>query len=149
MQPSIPYWKSSKSVLPRANEDGVVGLTFSPSRDNLDQMGTRPSLPAVQRIQDLNCDPSAEDSGTAPFDAKEVVCKHDATKTGNSSTASCSSSSSNAGDTSSSCDSSVVRPTKKRGSRTFSLSMPSPHRTAALIRKNFLITLRNIGYVFF
>ena len=39
-----------------------------------------------------------------------------------------------------------VKKTEKR-SKTFRFSMPSPHRSAALIRKNFMQTFRNIGCV--
>lgn len=31
-------------------------------------------------------------------------------------------------------------------SRTFKMAIPSPHRSAALIHKNFMQTFRNIGY---
>ena len=56
------------------------------------------------------------------------------------------SASSNAGDTTSSCGSTSgasSRVTRKRRSRTFALNMPSPHRTVALTRKNFMQTIRN------
>lgn len=132
------YWKSSKSVIPRADEHGIVGLTFSPSRQNLEERIS--DSQTVQRRVGSNINPPNADSGAAPFDSQEVVHKSGELTTGNSSASSCSSSSS-------SCDTAVAtsRPAKKRGSRTFTLSMPSGHRTAALIRKNFLITIRNIG----
>nr|CAH0102208.1 unnamed protein product [Daphnia galeata] len=136
---SNQYWKSSKSVLPRANEDGIVGLTFSPSRENLEE--TTRNRHAVRRLYDLNVNSPIEGFSSAPFDSREVISNENGLiKTGDRSTPSCSSASSSCGSTEVS-----KRPTKKRGSRTFVLSMPTAHRTAALIRKNFLITLRNIG----
>ena len=36
-----------------------------------------------------------------------------------------------------------------RRSRTFKMAMPSIHRSAALIHKNFMQTFRNIGYEFY
>lgn len=59
-----------------------------------------------------------------------------------------SSSSSNVGDTNSSCGASTntsVHVGKKRSNRKIVLSLPSIHRTSALLRKNFLQTYRNIG----
>ncbi|EFX78467.1 ABC protein, subfamily ABCH [Daphnia pulex] len=107
------YWKNTKSILPVADEDGIVGLTFSPSGDSMH-------------------------GGSS-------------TNGSSSSTASCSSSSSNAGDTSSSCGSTAAssRAVGKRRSGTFKLAIPSWHRSAALIRKNFMQTFRNIGMFLF
>lgn len=158
------YWKSSKSILPVAEEDGIVGLTFSPSGDSSLQMhgydnkrGSSPSSSPptpnganrpnhVSRMNEFN---SAD--APAAFETKDGLFNMKAGNNSatNSSTASCSSSSSNAGDTSSSCGStaaSSVRASNKRRSRTFACSMPSAHRSLALIRKNFMQTFRNIGY---
>ena len=107
-----------------------------------------------QHINQMNAfnNQGNDDSATATFDTKEGLfnLKHGGSSTNgsSSSTASCSSSSSNAGDTSSSCGSTAAssRAVGKRRSGTFKLAIPSWHRSAALIRKNFMQTFRNIGY---
>lgn len=153
----VQYWKNTKSILPVADEDGIVGLTFSPAGDSMlntySNKGTN-----NQHINQMNAfnhdNQGNDDSNAATFDTKESLfnLKHGGSSTNGSgsSTASCSSSSSNAGDTSSSCGSTAAssRAPGQRRSRTFKLAMPSLHRSAALIRKNFMQTFRNIGYVF-
>ena len=149
------YWKNTKSILPVADEDGIVGLTFSPSGDSM--IHTYSNKQQQQHINQMNAfnnentQGNNDDTPAAAFDTKEGLfnLKHGGSSTNGSgsSTASCSSSSSNAGDTSSSCGSTAAssRAPGQRRSRTFKLAMPSPHRSAALIRKNFMQTFRNIG----
>jgi len=148
------YWKNSKSFIPVAEEDGIVGLTFSPSGEmnslthhSYTTGSNNKMQPRVNQLNDFNNDQVNYDHPT-----KDGLFHHHIKggKGGESSaSASCSSSSSNAGDTSSSCGStaaSSVRVTSRsRRSRTFQLALPSLHRTNALIRKNFMQTFRNIG----
>jgi hypothetical protein len=140
------YWKSSKSILPVAEEDGIVGLTFSPSGENsmLHTYSNKQRTASNQQLHQMNEFNTANDA--SPIDTKDGLyhLKHGGSSTnGGSSSASCSS----AGDTSSSCGSTAAssRVPAKRRSRTFNLNPPSPHRTMALIRKNFMQTFRNIG----
>lgn len=153
----VQYWKSTKSFLPAADEDGIVGLTFSPSGEmnsltHHSAYTNKMQRSSVNQMNDFN----NEHNANAAFDhaTKDGLFHNIKSGAGggkggeSSTTASCSSSSSNAGDTSSSCGStaaSSVRVTHKRRSRTFTLALPSAHRTAALIRKNFMQTFRNIG----
>jgi hypothetical protein len=148
------YWKNTKSILPVADEDGIVGLTFSPSGDSMvHTYSNKASNNQQQHINQMNAfnNHGNDDSATATFDTKEGLfnLKHGGSSTNgsSSSTASCSSSSSNAGDTSSSCGSTAAssRAVGKRRSGTFKLAIPSWHRSSALIRKNFMQTFRNIG----
>lgn len=147
------YWKSSKSIIPVVEEDGIVGLTFSPAGDNsLVRTYSNKAAPGAQHITHMNAfnEEIHEEHHGPSIDTKEGLYQLN-NKGGNSlngsSTASCSSASSQAGDTSSSCGSTAAssRVVSKRRSRTFTCAMPSPHRTAALIRKNFMQTFRNIG----
>ncbi|EFX71377.1 ABC protein, subfamily ABCH [Daphnia pulex] len=85
--PSQPEDRGHDNPAFISNEDGIIGLTFSPSRENLEE--TTRNRHAVRRFNDSNVNSPTEDSGAAPFDSGEVI--------------------------------------------------------TALIRKNFLITLRNIG----
>lgn len=146
----VQYWKNSKSILPVAEEDGIVGLTFSPSGEHslthISSYGSNNGTPvggnrmqqqrsSVNQMNEFNS--NADDRLYQLKGQKESAC-----------TASCSSASSNAGDTSSSCGStaaSSVRITPKRRSNTFTLTLPSAHRTGALLRKNMMQTFRNIG----
>ena len=148
------YWKNSKSILPVADEDGIVGLTFSPSGDSMIHTYSNKGSNNQQHINQMNAfnnENQDNDSPAATFDTKEGLfnLKHGGSSTNGSgsSAASCSSSSSQAGDTSSSCGSTVAssQAPGQRRSRTFKLAIPSPHRSAALIRKNFMQTFRNIG----
>jgi hypothetical protein len=148
------YWKNTKSILPVADEDGIVGLTFSPSGDSMvHTYSNKASNNQQQHINQMNAfnNHGNDDSATATFDTKEGLfnLKHGGSSTNgsSSSTASCSCSSSNAGDTSSSCGSTAAssRAVGKRRSGTFKLAIPSWHRSSALIRKNFMQTFRNIG----
>nr|QST15012.1 ABCH-like protein [Diaphanosoma celebensis] len=141
------YWKSNKSILPAVQEDGIVGLTFSPSGDHL----PRKEPSTERRMNEMNKQRQVSDNGAALHyanETKENLHYHSAS----SSSGGGSSNSSSAGDTTSSCgstsDRSSTRVTKRR-SRTFALNVPSPHRTAALIRKNFMQTFRNIGVFLF
>ncbi|XP_046646482.1 ABC transporter G family member 20-like isoform X3 [Daphnia pulicaria] len=152
------YWKNTKSILPVADEDGIVGLTFSPSGDSMvHTYSNKASNNQQQHINQMNAfnNHGNDDSATATFDTKEGLfnLKHGGSSTNgsSSSTASCSSSSSNAGDTSSSCGSTAAssRAVGKRRSGTFKLAIPSWHRSSALIRKNFMQTFRNIGMFLF
>ena len=157
------YWKNNKSSLPVADEEGIVGLTFSPAGDSLlntySNKGAATNHQQQQHINQMNAF-NNENQGSGnnddptvvvatAFDTKESLfnLKHGGSSTNGSSTASCSSTSSNAGDTSSSCGSTAAssRAPGQRRSRTFKLAMPSAHRSAALIRKNFMQTFRNIG----
>jgi len=146
----IVYWKNNKSILPE-EEDGIVGLTFSPSGDNLVPYNTdqqqQQKQQHINEMNELNMnnqrhgdDPNMESKESSLYNLKH----------GNGQS---SSSSSNNGDTSSSCGStahsSSSRIPGKRRSRTFALSIPSRHRTMALIRKNFMQTFRNIGVFMF
>ncbi len=150
----VQYWKNTKSILPVADEDGIVGLTFSPSGDSMIHAYSNKAA-NQQHINQMNAfnneNQGNDDSPAATFDTKEGLfnLKHGGSSTNGSgsSTASCSSSSSNAGDTSSSCGSTAAssRAPGQRRSRTFKLAMPSIHRSVALIRKNFMQTFRNIG----
>jgi len=145
------YWKSSKSILPVAEEDGIVGLTFSPRGGDNSMLHTytgsnkqQSRNGSNQQLHQMNEFNSANDA--SPIETKDGLfhLKHGGSSTnGGSSSASCSS----AGDTSSSCGSTAAssRVPAKRRSRTFNLTPPSPHRTMALIRKNFMQTFRNIG----
>ena len=144
----VQYWKNSKSILPVAEEDGIVGLTFSPSGEHslthISSYGTangaanggnklQQQRSTVNQMNEFNND----DRLYHLKGQKDSAC-----------TASCSSASSNAGDTSSSCGStaaSSVRIAPKRRSNTFTLTLPSFHRTGALLRKNVMQTFRNIG----
>lgn len=137
-QPTI-YWKNNKSILPE-EEDGIVGLTFSPSGDNL----TSFNMEQQKHINDMNALNNQRHSDD-PHESKDSSLYN--MKHGNHGG---SSSSSNNGDTNSSCGSTATtRLPGKRRSRTFALSVPSPHRTLALIRKNFMQTFRNIGVFMF
>jgi len=136
------YWKNNKSILPAVQEDGIVGLTFSPSGDHI----TRKEPSTERRMNEMNKQRQAGENGAGLHyanETKENLHYHSA-----SSSSGGSSNSSNAGDTTSSCGSTSDRSSTrvvKRRSRTFALTVPSPHRTLALIRKNFMQTFRNIG----
>ena len=99
-----------------------------------------------RRMNEMNKQRQAGENGAALHyanETKENLHYHSA-----SSSSGGSSNSSNAGDTTSSCGSTSDRSSTrvvKRRSRTFALNVPSPHRTMALIRKNFMQTFRNIG----
>ena len=141
------YWKNNKSILPVVEEDGIVGLTFSPSVENLvhSQCATKTAADR-QRVNDLNAFNGGGGGQKKGDDSKQQDNLFRGDKGGSTPA---SSNSSNAGDTTSSCGSTTAgassRVSKKRRSRTFTLAVPSPHRTAALIRKNFMQTFRNIG----
>ena len=141
------YWKNNKSILP-AEEDGIVGLTFSPSGENLSQVGLQ-----ANHIDEMNAlnhrhhhrsdavDGAAADSAASALASESKDSLYNAQSSG---------ASSYVGDSNSSCGASTnasVHVSKKRRSRTMALSLPSAHRTSALIRKNFMQTFRNIGYV--
>lgn len=147
------YWKNSKSILPVVEEDGIVGLTFCPAGDNsLVRTYSNKGAAAGQHITHMNAfnEDIHEEHHAPSIDTKDGLyhlSNKGANSLNGSSTASCSSASSQAGDTSSSCGSTAAssRVVSKRRSRTFACAVPSPHRTMALVRKNFMQTFRNIG----
>ena len=69
------YWKNNKSILPAVQEDGIVGLTFSPSGDSLVHINGRNSKAGVgvgkeRRINEINAFKSADGGDYDPPQTK-------------------------------------------------------------------------------
>lgn len=139
------FQPASKSTIPTASSEGIVGLTFSPYRDNRtvtystnevrfqQQSHNNILLNAYNRgnqVQNPETIGSPEDFLNMPRNAmnysqvnRDGISRNDITIPTNSE---------NSGN-------------QRSKSRTFKLAMPSSHRSLALIRKNFMQTFRNIG----
>lgn len=113
-------------MIPLGNDADIVGLSFNSSKDGdvLGTFGRRLHSIGPSAVSDLPTDATLDSSGHRSVTA----CASSAAAS------SCGSTTASSG-----------HPILKRRSRTFTLTMPSAHRTAALLRKNFTTTSRNIG----
>ena len=138
-----------------ASDDGIVGLTFQKCGDgkqnaynNRQVYNQQMHISSIQKALNrgnatINISPASSLDLKGAFSIERGGINIDP---GNSA-ASCINS-----ETSSYSNNSTVatpREVIKRRSRTFKMAMPSAHRSAALIHKNFMQTFRNIGYKFY
>ncbi|XP_065560210.1 ABC transporter G family member 20-like isoform X2 [Artemia franciscana] len=147
------YWKKSDSVY-TPEEKGIVGLTFSPSGDNLYDPCTDKDQNLLSDELAHQCSQSSrkDNRKTETADASPVpghnfrLNRSEENLFRPSSTPSLDQRSHS---DNSSAASTPGQKTKKNNRSPYRFSLPSAHRSSALIRKNVMQTFRNIGVFLF